>query len=293
MMKAVAALSCVLVAVTPVLAEPPDKAISLKPDQPMRTGTVVRELIHVSVEGGKTRIEAKSGPVEYSTRWMHRYNLVRRVQGNAAEEVDVRDHVCERGNFPVGPLPPPAESFGLLSSKSMRARRRPTGWDYSLKDGKANAGEQSCLLDLGFASSVLEIIPVALGTKPHKVGDTWAADIPNPRAKVSGMPTFKDVETTLGSVEERADGSYAHLFIHGSFTMERPLGYKASLEVTFNILLTRRLSDMLDVEAKITGTFKSQYEASFVAAENGSAERAMFTQDFPYTLTRTLKLEPK
>lgn len=293
MMKIVTMLFCLaFAAMTTLNAQEAAKPVVLSRNVPMRSGTVLRELFHINVERGITRVEAKSGISQLSTRWMHRYNLVRRVQGAGAEEVDVREHVCQTGNF-TGNLVPGGEDFGPLSSKTMRARRRANGWEYLLKDGKATASELNCLLDLGFASGLLEIIPAAIGTQPRKIGETWKADIQNPRGKAHGLPVLQALETTFGSVENRDEGPHAHLFITGSFTVQRPLGYNASLEVSFAVALTRRLADMLDVETKITGNFKNTYAAIYRASENAANEPATFVQDLPYTLTRTLKIEAK
>ncbi|MBL9131935.1 MAG: hypothetical protein JNG86_12085 [Verrucomicrobiaceae bacterium] len=289
-MKIVTAFLCLVAASWGQNASRP---VALASNTPPRSGTLLRELLHINVERGSTRIEAASGNRQMSTRWMHRYNLVRRLQGGGAEEVEVREHGCAAGNFP-GTTPPPAgEARGPLSSKTLRARRRSSGLEYVMKDTKATAPEQSCLLDLGFASSLLEIIRVAIGTQPRKAGESWKPVIQNPRGNAYGLPILKDVETNFGSVEERPDGPHAHLFISGSFTMQRPMGFNAAIEVSFAVTLTRRLTDMLDVETKITGIFKNTYAAGYIASQNAKPERATFIQELPYVLTRTLKIEGK
>jgi hypothetical protein len=256
-----------------------------------RRGTVLREQLLIAVERGTTRVEAKSGNRELATLWRHRYTLVRRIQGGGAEEVDVRDHACATGLFPPGAPPPVVEQRGPLVNKTLRARRRAVGWEYLPKEGKAAPAELSCLLDLGFLNGVLEIIPAALGTRPRKPGEGWKETIPAPRGKAHGLAVFKDVEAALGSIEQRPDGPHARLFISGSFTMQRPMGYNAAVESTFAITLVRRLSDMLDVEMKITGVFKNSYEVNYQASEGAVAERATFRQELPYTLTRSLQIE--
>lgn len=293
MMKAFAALSCVLVAVAPVLAQQSGKPVSLGRNQPLRSGTVLRELLRVAVEGGETRIEANSTNRQLSTRWIHQYTLVRRIQGGGSEEVEVRAHTCEVGNFPAGALPPSAETFGPLGNKTLKVRKRTVGSEFMLAQGTSISAEQSCMADLGFLSGLLEIIPAAIGTQPRKVGETWTTQVQNPRGKAYGIPVLKDLEATLGSLEERDGESYAHVFVSGSFTMQRPLGYKATIEVSFAAQVTRRLSDMLDIDMKVTGRFKNSYPSMVTFAENTPAESATFVQDFPYALTRTLKLEPK
>lgn len=292
-MKLCIALFSLFVSVAPSLAQQSGKPVSLGRNQPLRSGTVLRELLRVVVEGGETRIEAKSTKRQLSSRWIHRYTLVRRTQGGGSEEVEVRDHACEVGNFPAGALPPSAPTFGPLGNKSLKVRKRTVGSEFMLAQGTAKPAEQSCLADLGFLSGLLEIIPAAIGTQPRKVGETWTTQVQNPRGKAYGIPVLKDLEATLGSVEERDGDSYAHVLVSGSFTMERPLGYKATIGVSFAVQVTRRLSDKLDIDMKVTGRFKNSYPSMVTFAENAPAEAATFVQDFPYTLTRTLKLEPK
>ncbi len=278
---------------TAAQAQQPAKPIVLNRDVPLRSGTVLREVLDIRVVRGSTQITAKSGNRQLSTRWFHRYNFARRIQGGGAEEIDIREHVCQTGNFNGTTPPPSAEDFGPLNSKTLRARRRTNGWEYSLKDVKPTPADLNCMLDLGFISGLLEIIPTAIGTQAHKPTETWKTTIPVPRGKAYGIPAIKDLETTFGSLEDRPDGQHAHLFITGSFTMQRPMAFNAVIDVTFAVALTRRLSDMVDVETKITGSFKNTYPALYRADENAPNEPATFTQDLPYTITRTLKLENK
>ena len=292
-MKLCSVLLSLFAVVAPSLAQQPGKPVSLGRNQPLRSGTELRESLRLGVEGGETRIEAKSTTRQLSTRWIHRYTLVRRIQGGGSEEVEVRDHVCETGNFPAGAMPPPAETFGPLANKTLKVRKRAVGSEFVFKEGKPKPAETSCLADLGFLSGLLELLPAAIGTQLRKVGETWTTKVQNPRGKAYGLPVLKDLEATLGSVEERDGDSYAHVLVSGSFAMQRPLGYNATIEVTFAAQLTRRLSDMLDVEMKVTGRFKNSYPSMASFVENAPAEPATFVQDFPYTLTRTLKLEPK
>lgn len=293
-MKIVTAFLMSLVA-APVLlvAQDKQKAVSLGGSTPPRSGTVLRERLMIDVQRGTTKVEAKSGNTEMSTRWLHRYTLVRRIQGGGSEDVEVREHACLTGNFTGNMAPPDTETSGPLSSKKLRARRRTNGWEYQLKDGKATAPELNCLLDLGFAAGILEIIPAAIGTQPHKVGEDWKADISSPRGKAYGIPVLKDVNTALGSIEKRDDGDYAHLFVSGSFTLQRPMGYNAVLDVSFAATVVRRLSDALDVETSITGTMKNDYSGLWRSDENAKDEAAMFHQVMPYKLTRTQSVEGK
>ncbi len=278
---------------TATQAQQPDKPIILERNVPLRSGTLLREILDIRVERGSTQITAKSGNRQLPTRWFHHYNFVRRIQGGGAEEIDMREHLFQTVYFKGNAPPAGGEVSGALNGKTLRARRRSNAAEYSLKDGKPTPAEMSCMLDLGFLSGLLEIIPSAIGTQAHKPGETWKTSTTAPRGKAYGIPAIKDLETTFGSLEDRPDGPHAHLLITGSFTMQRPMAFNADIDVTFTVALTRRLSDMLDVETKITGSFKNTYTSLYRTEANGPSELSTFTQDLPYTITRTLKLEGK
>ena len=170
--------------------------------------------------------------------------------------------------------------------KKILARRLTSGWDFRLAQGKSTVDENDALLKLAFFSGILEIIPAALGTQPRRPGENWKPDLPMPRGKANGVVIFKDVEVGFGSIEQRPDGPHALLFISGSFTVHRPLGYLASAQSTFGIALTRRLSDLVDVETTIKGTFKDEFSARFDTGGSGTIEH-----DFPYVVTRSIEIE--
>ena len=146
--------------------------------------------------------------------------------------------------------------------------------------------ETDALLKLSFFSAILEVIPAALGTQSHRPGESWKPDLPMPRGKANGVAIFKDVEVGFGSIEERPDGPHARVFISGSFTVQRPLGYLATAQATFGIALTRRLSDLVDVETTIKGTFKDEYPVRLEKGGSGS-----IAHEFPYVVTRSIEIE--
>lgn len=270
----------------PVWAASPEKPVVLHGKSTLRSGTVLREKREVMVASGTVTIQGTEKQV-ISMRWMQRHNLVRRLQGTAAEEIEVRDHATEEAQFPPGgPQPESAVERGPLMSKTLLARRLTNGWDFRLAQGKPTADETDALLKLAFFSGILEIIPAALGTQPRKPGESWKPDLPAPRGKANGIAIFKDVEVGFGSIEQRVDGPHARVFISGSFTVQRPLGYLASAQATFGIALTRRLSDLVDVETTIKGTFKDEFP---VRLDNGGS--GSIAHDFPYVVTRSIEIE--
>lgn len=253
-----------------------------------RNGTVLREKREILVEKGTFTLQRASGDQRsLATRWMQRYQMVRRIQGAGAEEVEMREHVFAQSQFPLNGTPSNAgESRGELNSTTLLARQRSGGWTYELKGQKATERQNAALLDLQFFANMMEIVPAALGSQTRRPGETWKPSIPTPRGKAYGQPVFKNVEVTFGSIEERQDGPHAKLFIAGSFTMERPMNMLASIDISFGISLTRRLTDMLDVETEISGTFKNRLQAGF---SDGTA--GIVLNDYPYVVKRTISIE--
>lgn len=280
------ALLLLLGLAAPLWAAPPEKPVVLNGRSTLRSGTVLREKREVLVTNGTVTVQGAEKQV-IGMRWMQRHTLVRRLQGNSAEEVEVRDHAVEEAQFPAGGAPPEsAIQRGPLMSKKLLARRLTSGWDFRLAQGKPTAEETDAMLKLSFFSAILEIIPAALGTQSHRPGESWKPDLPMPRGKANGVAIFKDVEVGFGSIEERPDGPHAHVFISGSFTMQRPLGYLATAQATFGIALTRRLGDQVDVETTIKGTFKDEYPVRLEGGGSGS-----IAHDFPYVVTRSIEIE--
>ena len=270
----------------PLVGAPPEKPVILNGKNSLRAGTVLREKREVMVANGTMTVQAAQKQV-IGMRWMQRHTLVRRLQGNSAEEVEVRDHSVEEARFkPGGPQPGSAIQKGPLMGKKLLARRLTSGWDFRPAQGKPTVEENDALLKLAFFSAILEVIPAALGTQSHRPGESWKPDLPMPRGKANGIAIFKDVEVGFGSIEERPDGPHAHLFISGSFTVQRPLGYLATAQATFGIALTRRLSDQVDVETTIKGTFKDECPVRFDKGGDGS-----IAHEFPYVVTRSIEIE--
>ncbi|MFN7564819.1 MAG: hypothetical protein ACK5TH_23800 [Prosthecobacter sp.] len=282
-----ATLLLLILLVTSLPAQQP-RPVAISGKAGLRSGTMLREKREILVEKGTATLQQASGEKRsVSTRWLLRHNLMRRVQGTGAEEIEVREHTFEETQFALnGPAPASQETRGALNGVTLLARQRGGGWNFDLKDRKPVERQNAAILDLQFFANVMEIVPAALGTQTRRPGEMWKPVIPAPRGKAYGLPVFKDVEATFGSIEERDDGPHAKLFISGSFTMEQPMNTVSRLEITFAIALTRRLSDLLDVETEIKGTYKDSIQTRLDDGKTGF----MF-HDYPYVVKRTISIE--
>jgi len=262
------------------------KPVALGNTSAMRSGTLLREKRELRVDEGRTRQEFGANITDVSTRYLQRVNWVRRVLGSGTEEIQVRELLKECVHF-TGAPPPPNEA-PMFASKILRARKMTGRWNFSLSQGKTTPEEARLLEELAFAADLLEILPVCIGTGSHKEGDTWKTEIPAPRGKAYGWIVPDSLESTLVAVEDKADGQHATVTIAGKFHMERPMNLNARMEVAFTATVVRRLSDMLDVDTKITGQFVASAQSA-----GPNREKILLSYDYPFTLTRTLSIEPK
>lgn len=253
----------------------------------LRSGTLLREKREVRVQEGKGRMQKSSSANDFSCRFIQRVNLVRRMLGTDTEEVQVREMVCELINY-NGPAPQPAEQAGPLVGKTLRLRKSDGKWKCALVGGKPTAEQQKFLNDLAFTRLLLEIPEACLLNQTLKAGETWKVSINESSGKDYGAVVAKDIECTLAAVDERPDGKQATVHLVGSFTMERPMNYLSRIEVAFDITLVRRLSDMLDVNTKITGSLKN-----IAQVNDAEGKPAQLTLELPYTLVRTQAIERK
>lgn len=253
----------------------------------MRTGTLLREKREVRVQEGKGRMQQSNSANEFLVRFVQRVNLVRRLLGSDTEEVQVREMVCELINYNGG-APPPAEQPSPLVGKTLRLRKSDGKWKYAMVGGKPAAEQQKFLNDLAFTTLLLELPDACLLNQSRKPGETWKVTLNENGGKNYGAAVAKDIDCTLVSVEDRPDGALATVHLTGSFSMERPMNYLSRIEVSFDVTLVRRLSDMLNVDTKITGHLKN---VSLVNDDNGKG--AQLTLELPYTLVRTQALERK
>ena len=262
-------------------------AVELSSPSSLRTGTLLREKREVRVQEGKGRMQQSNSDNGFLIRFVQRANLVRRVLGSETEEVQVREMVCELTNY-NGTAPPPAEQPSPLVGKTLRLRKSDGKWKYAVVGGKPTAEQQKFLNDLAFTRLLLELPEACLLNQNRKPGETWKVSINEATGKDYGAVVAKDIECTLAAVEERPDGPLATVHLVGNFSMERPMNFLSRIEVAFDVTLIRRLSDMLDVDTKITGHFKN---IGLVNDQDGKA--AQLTLDLPYTLVRTQAVERK
>lgn len=253
----------------------------------LRTGTLLREKREVRVQEGKGRMQKSSSANDFFCRFVQKVNLVRRLLGTDTEEVQVREMVCELINY-NGPAPQPAEQAGPLMGKTLRLRKSDGKWKCAMVGGKPTAEQQKFLNDLAFTRLLLEIPEACLLNQTRKAGETWKVSINESGGKDYGAVVAKDIECTLAAVDERPDGAQATVHLVGNFTMERPMNYLSRIEVAFDITLVRRLSDMLDVNTKITGSLKNTAQVN-----DADGKPAQLILELPYTLVRTQAVERK
>ncbi len=252
-----------------------------------RSGVQLREKREVRVQEGKGHMQMSKSANDFLCRFVQRVNLVRRSLGNDTEEVQVREMVCELINY-NGTAPLPSEQPSPLVGKTLRLQKPGGRWKYAMIGGKPTVEQQKFLNDLAFTTLLLEIPDVCLTNQTRKAGETWKISLNEAKGRLYGAAVAKDIECALVAVDAHPDGALATVHLTGSFSMERPMGYLSSIEVTFDITLVRRLSDMLDVDTKISGNFKN---TSFVNDQDGKP--AQLILELPYTLVRTQAKERK
>lgn len=281
--------SCFLVGLLALTASlsAAERPVALGRPQSIRSGTLLREQREVRVGAGKTKQEMGTNITNATTRYVQRVNFVRRVLGPDAEEIQVREFMKECGHFP-GALPPPNETSSTLLNKTLRARKKTGHWDYDLGEGSPTPEETQSLADLAFAADLLELLPACIGTDSRKPGDTWKTELPAPRGKAYGWIVPDSLESRLVAVEDKADGPHATVTVTGKFHMERPMSFNARMEITFSATVVRRLSDMLDVDTRATGQFVASAQSA-----GPNREKILLSYAYPFTLTRTLKIEDK
>lgn len=262
-------------------------SVDLGATSPIRTGTVLREKREVRVQEVKGRMQKANSDNDFFCRFVQSVNLVRRLLGTDTEELQVREMVCELVNY-NGTAPPPAEQAAPLVGKVLRLRKSDGRWKCTMVGGKPSAEQQKFLNDLAFTRLLLEIPEACLLNQTRKTGETWKVSINESGGKDYGAVVAKDIECTLAAMDERPDGALATVHIVGSFTMERPMNYLSRIEVAFDITLVRRLSDMLDLSTKISGSLKNTAQVN-----DADGKPAQLILELPYTLVRTQAIERK
>lgn len=271
-------------------ADNAQRPVVLNKAQPFRFNTTIREKREILVENGRSKQVNAKETTEVSTRYVQRLNLVRRIAGAGAEEVRVSEFLGELSHFRAGPgqSPPPNERLSSLMGRTLRVRKNNAGWVYEIVEGKPTPEERQTLDHLAYTAGLLDLLSVCIGNEPRKLGETWQPDIPTPRGKAAGQPVLKEVSCIFARLDAQPDASLATLVISGVLSLERPMGYNSHVDITFEATLVRRLSDMLDLETKITGTYVLKGEANIAGAG-----KTQLDFNYPFTLNRTLKIEDK
>lgn len=264
------------------------KPVVLNTNQPVRSGTVVREKREILVVRGRSKQVNAKETSDVSTRYLQRVNLVHTTGGGGVNEVRIADFMTEWSHFGGPNPPPPNEQPSPLNARTLRARKTGARWDYDLTQGRATPGERQALDHLALAASLLDLFAPFIGNAPHKPGETWKTPLPAPRGKAAGLIVPKDIECTLVSIEEKPDGPHATVTVSGSVGLERPLDYGAHVDISFEATLVRRLSDMLDVNTEVKGTYVLKGEANIAGVG-----KTQLDFNYPFVLTRTLKIESK
>ncbi len=272
-----------------VAADVSVRPVVLNKDIPLRSNTRIREKREIQVENGISRQVNAKESTEVGTRYVQRINWVRRIVGAGMEEVQAHEIMGEFLHFtPITSRPPPDERPSSLMSKSLRARKSGTRWNYDLAQGRPTQEERQTLGTLATTASLLDMLSLCIGNDAHKPGETWKTNIPSPRGKATGIIVLKDISCVLVSLDQAAEGAQATILITGRTSIERPMGYNAHVDIAFEATLIRRLADMLDIDTKIKGTYALKGEADIIGAGKTQLDFV-----YPFTLTRTLKFEDK
>lgn len=270
-------------------ADRPGKPVQLGGASSLRSGTVLREKREVRVEAGRTKQDVGGKDVtNVTTRFVQRLNFVRRILGGDSEEVQVREFSQDSGHFMGAAPPAPNETPTTLPGKTLRLRKKTGRWEYSLAQTTPSMEDQKIINELSFAANLLDLPAACVGSGSRKIGESWKTEIPAPRGKAYGFIVADTLESTLVSVDENEGGPFATISVTGKFRMERPMNFNARMEVTFTATLIRRLSDMLDVDTRITGQFNA-----VAAAITDKRVPITLTYDYPFTIARTLSVEGK
>jgi hypothetical protein len=212
---------------------------------------------------------------------------VRRLGGGDREQVSVRDSASECVFFQGQAAPPASEAATPLQSLDLRLRRVAGRWVYDLDKGTPTDAQRAALAQFGQFADFTAVLALCTSAQPRAKGESWKVEAPRPSGKAHGYVVPEGIECRLEDVTEADGESLARIAVNGRLKLERPMGFNGSVSVTFAGTIMRRLSDMLDVEAELSGTFT--YTGP-VVVEGNPADLSM---ELPWTLTRTQKIEPK
>jgi len=276
-----------LIATTTGISAPPERKEPLDiASPPWRAGTVLLEERILQMNDGEYTVESAKGIQSLVAMYQQRVNLRRRVQSAENEDVMVEDHAEDLGIYFATP-PTLQEKPGILARQHLHARKRQGQWVYETQDRKPDTSLNASLIKLSWLTSLMEMVPAGIGNQKRTIGETWKTDFPAPRGKAKGALILTGYECTLEAVEDVQGTPHARISVRGTLKVEQPT-YAGTGSTTFTAQILRRLKDKLDVETKTTGVF--QFTGP-VTAEGGTA--ATLKLSMPYTLRRTLRIEPR
>lgn len=266
-------------------AERPPAAVSLAA-KPLRSGTVLKETREIQSTEGEFKFTATERNQDATTRYSQRLTLERRVQGNAAEDVEVSDHAEDCVAYPTPPGPPENTQAGPLQTTRLRARQKAGRWSYELADKKPNDLQQRCLAELGVMTDLLDASTWGIGNEPRKPGDRWKPEFREVRGKARDMLVPSNYEIIFTALQEYQGESCARLTVTGSLHLERPT-YEGTLEVTFTGTHLRRLSDGLNLASELSGTL------NFKGPVKIAGTAGTLTLKAPFKAKRTQRIVPR
>jgi hypothetical protein len=282
------AFTVLLAGGTFLIAAPREEKIVLWKNTAPPSGTSIREIREIVGENGKRTITQESDTSVNGLRYVHRVNMVRRIVGNDRIQVSVRDNVRECF-FYLGNTPPPANPLATpLSAQDLRMRRVSGRWQYELDNAaKPTEPQQFALSELGQFADLLGVLAYCYTRDPRAKGETWKVTPPRPPGKGYGMVETESLECRLEDVVDGEGGQIARIAVAGKLKIERPMNLNGSVAITFAGTIMHRLSDMLDVDTNLTGTF------SYTGPVMALGKPAKADIELPWKLTRTQKIEPK
>jgi hypothetical protein len=273
---------------TLLTAAPREAKVVLWKNTTLPAGTAIREVREIVGENGKRTITQEGAASVNGLRYLHRVNMVRRIVGGDRIEVSVRDSVRECF-FYLGVAPPPSnQGASPLSAQDLRMRRVSGRWIYELENAaKPTEQQQFALSELGQFADLLGVLANCYSPEPRAKGETWKVTPRRAPGKGYGMVETEFLECRLEDVVDGEGGQVARITVTGKLKIERPLNLNGTVEVTFAGTVMHRLSDMLDVDTNLSGTF------SYTGPVMALGKPAKADIELPWKLTRTQKIEPK
>lgn len=287
-LRTVACLTSLLAAAAVMAAPPRDAKVMLSKNSSLPSGTVIREIREIRAENG-TRTITEGGKVmaRDGARYVHRVNLVKHLGGNDRDQVSVRDSARECLFYLGTVAPASTEGATPLQALDLRMRRVSGRWSHELDKGTPTDLQRAALVEFSQIADLVGVLGLCTSPQPRAKGESWKVDEHRPAGRAYGYVVAEKIECRLEDVSEVEGVPHARIAVTGELKVERPLNINGAMKVTFTGTVTRRLSDMLDVETTLTGDFS--YSGPVIAQGKPAEARI----DLPWKLTRTQKIEAK